>query len=100
MRCLNCDYKLDHLRTTRCPECGHAFDPLLSETFRQDKHGWQHYFPRHWVLLAMFFVMLVNVPIIVPHFTEAHEHMEPAVIDKVKQDKTANEELNPNNGSE
>lgn len=32
-RCLSCDYALDHLPSTRCPECGREFDPGDSRSF-------------------------------------------------------------------
>ena len=34
MRCLSCKYSLSHLAVHRCPECGRAFDPNNSSTFR------------------------------------------------------------------
>lgn len=33
--CLQCGYPLRGLSTSRCPECGRAFDPLRPETFRR-----------------------------------------------------------------
>ena len=33
MRCPGCDYALDHLPSTRCPECGREFDPADDRTF-------------------------------------------------------------------
>lgn len=33
-RCLNCDYVLEHLSESRCPECGCAFDFNDPATFR------------------------------------------------------------------
>lgn len=31
--CLGCGYRLDHLTTNACPECGRAFDPVDPRTF-------------------------------------------------------------------
>lgn len=36
-RCLDCDYALDHLPSTRCPECGRNFDPSDDRTFWSGK---------------------------------------------------------------
>ncbi len=36
MRCLDCDYQIDHLTDRRCPECGRAFDLNHPRTFAPD----------------------------------------------------------------
>ncbi len=43
-RCLKCAYVLDALKSRKCPECGHPFDPADPSTFRtgarHDKNRW------------------------------------------------------------
>ncbi len=36
MYCRKCRYDLRQAASGRCPECGRAFDPLLSETYREN----------------------------------------------------------------
>lgn len=39
MNCQKCRYDLRQAASGRCPECGLAFDPLLSETFHTPRQG-------------------------------------------------------------
>lgn len=36
-RCLDCDYVLDHLPESRCPECGREFDPNNPATYSTER---------------------------------------------------------------
>jgi hypothetical protein len=41
MRCLRCNYRLSHLESNACPECGRAYDPDDSRTYRRaDEPTW------------------------------------------------------------
>lgn len=50
--CLRCGYALRGLPETRCPECGHPFDPLDPPTFRDParrrRHGLGQLRPVYW----------------------------------------------------
>lgn len=74
MRCLKCNYDLNHHRSNRCPECGTVFDPLLSETYKPDQTDWRYWLPPRWMGWIVLFLLLMTIPaIIVPRYTVAHE---------------------------
>ena len=72
MFCKKCCYDLSHCETYECPECGRAFDPLLSETYRQDGRNWYRFIPPKWMRVTFLLaVLLVTLPILAPRDTEA-----------------------------
>jgi hypothetical protein len=38
-RCIGCDYPLDHIDSSACPECGRAFDADDPATYHDDRRG-------------------------------------------------------------
>ena len=54
MYCRQCGYQLQGLSENRCPECGQAFDPGDSHTFRRNPQGW---LVRRWLWRAAIAVL-------------------------------------------
>lgn len=57
MYCKKCRYDLRQAASGRCPECGEAFDPLLSESFHTPRQS-RHSLPWRWIA---FFVVLFGI---------------------------------------
>ena len=53
-RCLKCAYVLDALKSRKCPECGHPFDPVDPSTFSTRARRDQN----RWIVLSMYLTPL------------------------------------------
>ena len=66
--CLRCSYPLEGLIGSRCPECGHAFNPNDSSTFT---HCPRLKFLRRWIVRCsfslVFSVLLLGITLLVIH---------------------------------
>lgn len=73
--CKTCRYDLEQLRVNRCPECGTAFDPLLSETYRSGPSYWQAIWPpnKSFVAIVVGLILVGSALTVPPMLTHAHE---------------------------
>jgi len=72
--CLDCGYRLDHLESERCPECGRAFDLLDPNTFTTPGRRWR---PSNKVVFA---AALSGIPVVATILTVCYDASASGVV--------------------